>query len=103
VKLKWIVSFVSLAAISIVIATQLTIFVIPPIGAIPEGKTLIITRLTEMQFVDSADAMCLRKMNGVSILCRAMALGAVSKNSNILLRLPYSGYLYLWTTGGVTY
>lgn len=42
-------------------------------------------------------------MGGVSLLCRAAVLGAVAKNSTILLRLPYSETLYLISTGGHVY
>ena len=35
------------AVLAVLIYTQLTIFVIPPIGALPEGKTIIITRLNK--------------------------------------------------------
>lgn len=87
----------------VVAYTQLTIFVVPPIGAIPEGKTLIISRLKQTEFIDSADAMCERTQGGVSLLCRGMLLGAVAKNSNIYLRLPYSESLYMISTGGKIY
>lgn len=40
---KKIVALVVLVVTIIVIYTQITLFVIPPIGAIPEGKTVVIT------------------------------------------------------------
>ncbi|MDO9271073.1 MAG: hypothetical protein Q7T96_18360 [Methylobacter sp.] len=83
--------------------TQLTLFVVPPIGAIPEGKTLIISRLNKTEFIDSADAMCERMQGGVNLLCRGMLLGAVAEKSTIYLRLPYSEWLYLISTGGKQY
>jgi len=39
----------------------------------------------------------------VTLLCRGVALGAVGKNATILLRLPYSGWLYGISTGGRSY
>jgi hypothetical protein len=87
----------------VVIYTQITIFVVPPIGALPEGKTVIITRLNKTKFIDSPDGMCLRIQGGVSLLCRGIMMGAVIKNSTILLRLPYSSWLYSISTGGKTY
>lgn len=91
-------------AVSIVLFyTQITIFVVPPIGAIPEGKTMIIARLDKTKFVDSPDAMCERIQGGVSLLCRGVSLAAVAKNSTILMRLPYSSWLYLISTSGKTY
>jgi hypothetical protein len=84
------------------ISTQITLFVIQPIGAVPEGKTLVIPRTGEMNFIESADAICERKAGGVSILCRGMALAQISK-SKIYLRLPYNETLYLISTDGKRY
>ena len=82
---------------------NVTIFVVQPIGAVPEGRMLVISRRGALQFVDSADAICARTQGGVSLLCRGVALAEVSKSSTILLRLPYSELLYLYSTGGQTY
>lgn len=93
-----------IAVILMVLAyTQLTIFVIAPIGAIPEGKTLIISRLNKTEFIDSADAMCERMQGGVSLLCRMITMGAVFEKSTVIMRLPYSSVLYSISTGGKTY
>jgi hypothetical protein len=81
----------------------ITIFVIQPIGALPEGRTVIITRLTNMKFIDSADAICDRKLGGVSLLCRGIVLGRVAKDPSIILRLPYSETLYSISTGGKSF
>ena len=83
--------------------TQCTIFVIPPIGAIPEGRTVIISRLNTLKFIDSADAMCEREQGGVSLLCRGILMAGVVKNATIYIRLPYSETLYLISTNGKTY
>lgn len=96
-------SILVLLIAAIVIYTQLTIFVIPPIGAIPRGRTVIILRLNKTEFIDSPDAMCERIQGGVSILCRAMVLGAVADKSTKILSLPYSRTLYLISTGDKTY
>ena len=92
-----------LALLGIAIYTQLTIFVIKPIGALPEGRTIIILRLNKTKFIDSPDAMCERIQGGVSLLCRGMVLGAVATKSTILLRLPYSSWLYSISTNGIEY
>ena len=88
---------VSLAVLCLcaILSTQVPIFVVQPIGAIPEGRTLIISRLNHGQFIDSADAMCERIQGGVSLLCRGVVLGAVGKNATVYFRLPYSESLYL--------
>lgn len=82
---------------------SLTLFVVPPIGALPEGKTVIVLRLENTNFIDSPDAICERLQGGVSLLCRGMALATVANNSKILLRLPYSETLYLISTNGKQY
>lgn len=91
------------AVLTVAITTQITIFVIPPIGALPEGKTVIITRLNKTKFIDSPDAMCERIQGGVSLLCRGMVMGAVIEKPTIILRLPYSSWLYGISTGGKVY
>lgn len=86
-----------------VACTQITLFVVQPIGAVPEGRTVVLKRLEGLRFIDSADAYCEREAGGVSLLCRAAVLGKVATEDNILLRLPYSEALYLWSTDGRTY
>ena len=54
-------------------------------------------------FVDSADGLCKRYVDGVSLLCRGMALSTIAKDNPVLLRLPYSDILYSISTGGETY
>jgi len=98
-KYKLGISSIVIVAITLVL-TQITIFCIQPIGMVPEGKTLIILRLNRGQLIDSADAMCDREMGGVSLLCRMVALGAVASKSKILLRLPYSEFLYRISVDG---
>ncbi|MDX7646448.1 hypothetical protein ACK31J_07395 [Aeromonas caviae] len=102
-KTKISIVIATIAILVAVICTQITVFVIPPIGAVPEGKTLIIPRLNKTEFIDSADGMCERIQGGVSLLCRGMVMGAVVGESKILLRLPYSSWLYSISTGGKTY
>ena len=87
----------------VLMSTQVTIFVVPPIGAVPEGRTLIISRLNRGELIDSADAMCERIQGGVNLLCRGMVLGAVGKNAIVFVRLPYSESLYRISTGGKVY
>lgn len=102
-KNKKTVALVILAVTFIIIYTQITLFVIPPIGALPEGKTVVITRLNKTEFIDSPDAMCERIQGGVSLLCRGMVMGSVVDKATILARLPYSSWLYSISTGGKSY
>lgn len=91
---KSLIAVVSLAILAIAIYTQITIFVVQPIGAVPTGKTLVMLRMSNTNFVDSADAICERKMEGVSLFCRGAAMAAVVNNGEILFRLPYSESLF---------
>lgn len=102
-KTKHTIALVIVAILMVVIYTQITIFVVPPIGALPEGKTVVIARLNKTEFIDSPDGMCERIQGGVSLLCRGMVMAAVIEKSTILLRLPYSSWLYSISTGGKTY
>ena len=89
-----------LVLIAIAIYTQITLFVVPPIGAVPEGRTVIMLRLNKTNFIDSPDAMCDRMQGGVSLLCRGMVMAAVLEKTKIIARLPYSDWLYLQSTDG---
>jgi hypothetical protein len=98
----WILGL-ALVGFGIFAYTQLTIFVIQPIGAVPEGRTIVMWRLGKLKFIDSADAACAREMGGVNLLCRGGMLAGVSNNADIIVRLPYSETLYMISTGGKTY
>ena len=92
-----------LALLSAFAATKITLFVIPPIGALPEGVILVIYRLEKTKFIDSPDAMCERLQGGVSLLCRGLAIATITNNNEILARLPFSNFIYEISTNGKTY
>ena len=87
----------------IAVYTQVTFFVIQPIGAVPNGRTLVVLRTGKLKFIDSADGLCARESNGVSLLCRMAVLGTVAQNCTVIARLPYSETLYLISTNGSKY
>jgi hypothetical protein len=92
------------AAIALSIFAQtVTFFVIQPIGAIPDGVTVLMWRVGDLQLFDSPDAICERKMSGVSLFCRGIVAGKVASEASIIARLPYSQWLYELSTGGKTY
>ncbi|MEM5389598.1 MULTISPECIES: hypothetical protein [Paraburkholderia] len=99
----WLIVLAIVVAAAAVACSQITLFIVPPIGALPEGRTVVIGRLSSTRFVDSADAMCERIQGGVSLLCRAVVMGTVFEKSTILMRLPYSQWLYEISTDGKTY
>jgi len=101
--MRKLIAIAAALIVSAIIVTQITIFVVPPIGAVPEGRTVVMLRLDNTNFIDSPDAMCERIQGGVSLLCRAFAMGSALNNSKILFRLPYMDWLYLASTGGKRY
>ena len=98
-----VILLIVLAALMVVVYTQVTFFVIWPIGAVPDGRTLLIWRTGKLKFIDSADGFCARESDGVSLLYRMAILDAVAQNSRVIARLPYSETLYLISTGGKKY
>jgi len=70
------------------------VFVIQPIGAIPDGVTAVVHGVPGLRFVDSPDAFCYRNTGGVSLLCRGITAGKVAGDGTILARLPYMPFLY---------
>ncbi|MGB2895974.1 MAG: hypothetical protein WBB65_07420 [Anaerolineales bacterium] len=81
------------------------VFTIQPIGALPEGITFIYhSRNPEMPFFSSPDGLCLDMQGSVTLLCRAAALSALEDLSDrIILRLSYSQWAYLRSTGGMEF
>ena len=93
-------TLVAIAAAILFATTQLTLFAVQPIGAVPEGRTMVIWRADTMKLIDSADAWCERQTKTVSIMCRALVLAQIVEEDVIIATLPYSETLYLWSTDG---
>lgn len=81
------------------------VFTIQPIGALPDGVTIIYhSRSSEMPFFSSPDGLCLQTQGSVSLLCRGAALSAAADlTERIILKLPYSHWAYLRSTGGMDF
>lgn len=73
-----------------------------PIGALPDGATAIVWRDSGEPFFNSADALCLERVGGVSLMCRGMAISQAPLD-RIILRLPYQEWAYTASTGGQTF
>lgn len=73
-------------------------YTLQPIGALPEGATAIVWRESGEPFFNSADALCLERTGGVSLMCRGMAMGQ-APTERIILRLPYMHFAYTMSTG----
>jgi hypothetical protein len=84
----------------------LGIFVIQPIGAIPDGATIIYWRSgLNLPFVASADGLLEESGAGVSLLGRGVFLAKLAEpiKEREICRLGYSETLYLWSTDGKQY
>lgn len=75
------------------------VIVIQPIGALPDGVTVLVAGVRNVRLLDSPDAICHRHEGGVSLLCRGREAAAIASNGKILLRLPYSEALFKMTGG----
>ena len=82
------------------------VFVIQPIGAIPDGTIIVYWRSgLNMPFIASADGLLENSGEGVSLLGRGLMLAKLSESitEREVFRLPYLHTLYLWSTGGRMY
>lgn len=93
-KLLIILPVALLAAGLLAYLAGVRVFVIQPIGAIPDGVTAVVIGSPGLRFIDSPDAFCMREQGYVNLICRGAAAGRVAQNGAILLRLPYSSFLY---------
>lgn len=77
------------------------VFVVQPIGAIPDGVTVIVMNVRGINLIDSPDAFCARQ-GSPNLLCRGASAARVASQGTILFRLPYNQTLY-WMTGAPDY
>jgi hypothetical protein len=78
-------------------------FVIQPIGAIPEGVTIMYFRLgLNVSFITSPDGILIDNDQDVSILGRMIIMGKFGEIviNRKILSLPYSDSMYLISTRG---
>ena len=93
----------ALIIITIMIYFLIGIFVIQPIGALPDGVTVVYWRInTNLPFISSSDGWLLDTEQKVSLLNRGIALGSIGEIviERKIAKFPYSKKLYLISTGG---
>lgn len=98
--------FITLICIIVCFVIFCGIFVIQPIGAIPEGVTIVYWRFgLNLPFIASADGLLDKTGTGVSLLGRALIIGSIADiiKQRELFRLPYCEFIYLCSTGGRKY
>lgn len=98
----WIVAAIALSVALLFVVSQIGFYTIQPIGALPQGVTLVIWRGAEEPFFNSPDAICIKVQGGVSLFCRIMVMSNVPTD-RIIARLPYIELAYLISTGGYTF
>lgn len=98
----WIIALVLIVTLGLLFRIFTGFYTIQPIGALPEGRTLIVWRAGGEQFFNSPDAMCLQRVGSVSLMCRMMAMGQ-APTDRIIVRLPYMYWAYLASTGGAEF
>jgi hypothetical protein len=74
-------------------------YTIQPIGALPEGRTLVVWRADGEPFFNSPDAVCLQRVGGVSLMCRLVTMGQAPVD-RIVVRMQYMEWAYLASTDG---
>lgn len=104
--MKILKRFIIAIALALVLYFTFGIFVIQPIGAIPEGATIVYFRLgLNTSFISSADGFLLDNDQDVSLLSRMVVLGKFGDllQTRKIVTLPYSQSLYLISTGGMQF
>ena len=97
--LKYIIVIV----VIIVIYTQVGLYSVQPIGALPQGVTAVVHRVGDEPFFNSPDGTSIRRTGGVSLLTRMAALANGPLKDRLLFRLPYMEWAYLASTDGKTF
>ena len=82
--------------------SHIGLFTIQSSSALPEGFTAVVWRESGGPFFNSPDAICLNTFGTISSLCRYVAIRE-GQPSKVFLRLPYSRWAYLKSTGGLDY
>jgi hypothetical protein len=93
------IAIVIIVALLLIVVSRMGFYTVQPIGALPGGVTLIVWRASGEPLFNSPDAVCLKLQEGVSLLCRGLAM-AQAPVDRIILRLPYMDWAYLMSTGG---
>lgn len=96
---RWVIAGILLTAVGLGFRLFCGFYSVQPIGALPQGATAIVWRAKGEPFFNSPDALCIERIGGVSLMCRAMA-AREAPTDRIVLRLPYQAWTYSASTGG---
>lgn len=101
---KGIISIVFIIIICFAVYALTGLYVIQPLGAIPEGATVWYWRVgLNLPFVSSADGFLIKQNQGVSLFSRMVVMTKHLEeiNKRRIINLPYQKTLYLLSTGGI--
>jgi len=90
-----------------VIYSTTYVLIIPPIGAMPEGRTIWMLKPNRLfiagriDFLETPDHFQYKNTGKVSIFGRAITLSTMMKSSTIIIRLPYINVLEVIANGGL--
>ena len=97
---------VFLAVLLVVAPLTLGIFVVQPIGSVPEGTTILYWRAgLDLPFVVSPDGFSYEATGSVSLLSRGIVMARLVDllDGRKIVALPYSHSLYLISTDGMEF
>lgn len=83
--------------VAMFVRTMIGVFIIQPIGVLPEGTTIVYWRGgTSLDFIDSPDGIVLRSGASLTIFSRAAAISSAVEPimEREIIRLPYSSFLF---------
>ncbi|MBS7815930.1 hypothetical protein [Wohlfahrtiimonas chitiniclastica] len=103
VAIFFCVLIVIVSSFSFFVVKKMTIFTVQPIGAIPDGASILMWKKGDEPFFNSPDAICLKIQGSVSLLCRGMALTRYFEEDNVIYRMKYKEDFYLRSTNGKRY
>lgn len=105
-KKIFLIFILFITAIGICFRIFCGIFVIQPIGSIPDGATIIYWRSSlNLPFISSADGLLEESGVGVSLLGRGLFLSKLAEpiKEREICRFGYFETIYLWSTKGIQY
>lgn len=103
---KSVLGFVLLLLMFAVIWATTVVFIVQPIGMIPNGVTAVIFKPDRLfvsgkiDFLETPDHFQYKNGGSVTLLGRGVVIGAVVDSGTILMRLPYSSKLEYLANGG---
>ena len=93
-------SFIVILFFGVLFRLLCGIFIIQPLGSIPEGVTIVYWRNgIDLPFIASPDGLIEKSGQGVSLFARGMMLAKYSEpiKKNEILRLGYSETIFTWS------